>query len=124
MSALRQPPHFKASIGLRLGLGLLVTLGVGAAFGHGGMMGGGMMGGDSSAPSSQSGGSDTDTGARLFQRACSQCHALPSPSAHTAKQWPVVVDRMRAHIRQYGGQDLSDQEVQAIDDYLKKHAGD
>ena len=123
MSALRQRAHFKASIGL----GLLLMLGGGWANAHGGMMGGGMMGGGmmggyASAPSDQSDGNDS--GARLFQRTCSQCHALPSPSAHTAKQWPAVVDRMRAHIRQYGGRDLSDQQAQAIDDYLKKHTGD
>lgn len=97
---------------------------------RGGMMGGGMMGGSST--TSQSSADDDsqandaarakDAGATLFRRDCSQCHALPSPLAHKATQWPSVVERMRAHLRQYGGRDLSDDDVKAIDGYLKSHA--
>ena len=29
-----------------------------------------------------------------FRVACSQCHVLPDPRRHAAKQWPAVVDRM------------------------------
>lgn len=99
---------------------------------RGGMMGGGMKGGSSTTPQAStnddSQATDTaqtgakDAGATLFRRDCSQCHALPSPSAHKANQWPYVVERMRAHLRQYGGRDLSDDEAQSIEGYLKNHA--
>ena len=33
-----------------------------------------------------------------FSIACSQCHALPDPSRHTARDWPGVVERMKRHM--------------------------
>jgi cytochrome c5 len=33
-------------------------------------------------------------GADLMQRYCTQCHDLPSPSLHTAEEWPAVAERM------------------------------
>lgn len=33
-------------------------------------------------------------GAVLMQSYCTQCHALPGPGRHTAKEWPQVLDRM------------------------------
>ena len=30
--------------------------------------------------------------------ACSQCHALPDPRRHTAREWVSVVDRMKRHM--------------------------
>jgi hypothetical protein len=33
-----------------------------------------------------------------FAIACSQCHALPDPQRHTAREWPVVVERMKRHM--------------------------
>ena len=33
-----------------------------------------------------------------FGIACSQCHALPDPQRHTARDWPVVVERMKRHM--------------------------
>lgn len=35
---------------------------------------------------------------QMFSIACSQCHALPDPQRHTAKEWPAVVERMRSHM--------------------------
>ena len=38
-----------------------------------------------------------DTGgadASLMQNYCTQCHELPGPGRHTAKEWPQVLDRM------------------------------
>lgn len=35
---------------------------------------------------------------RAFDLACSQCHALPDPKRHTAREWPAVVERMRKHL--------------------------
>ena len=40
----------------------------------------------------------TSSGRSIFQKACSQCHALPSPSLFTPDQWPGVVARMEANI--------------------------
>jgi cytochrome c2 len=33
-----------------------------------------------------------------FAIACSQCHALPGPRRHTAREWPGVVERMKRHM--------------------------
>ena len=33
-----------------------------------------------------------------FSIACSQCHALPDPQRHTAREWPRVVERMKRHM--------------------------
>jgi hypothetical protein len=38
------------------------------------------------------------TAGQIFSIACSQCHALPDPQRHTAREWPRVVQRMRAHM--------------------------
>jgi len=38
------------------------------------------------------------TAGKMFSIACSQCHALPDPDQHTAREWPVVVERMKGHI--------------------------
>src|SRR5262245_46867400 len=35
---------------------------------------------------------------QMFSLACSQCHALPDPRRHTAREWPSVVDRMKRHM--------------------------
>ena len=121
-------------------------LGSSWAWGHESMMGGGMMGpgmmhggmmggGYATSPQDDSKSSQEDntpsqedsnhgykTGETLFREDCSQCHALPSPLAHKAGQWPSVVQRMQSHLRQYGGRALSDDDIQAILGYLKKHA--
>ena len=36
---------------------------------------------------------------KLFQQACSQCHALPDPKQHTSQEWPDVVARMNQNMR-------------------------
>ena len=33
-----------------------------------------------------------------FGIACSQCHAVPDPQRHTAREWPRVVERMKRHM--------------------------
>jgi hypothetical protein len=38
------------------------------------------------------------TAGQMFSLACSQCHALPDPRQHTARQWPAVVERMKGHM--------------------------
>lgn len=38
------------------------------------------------------------TAGQMYSIACSQCHALPDPQRHTAREWPAVVQRMQAHM--------------------------
>ena len=33
-----------------------------------------------------------------YSIACSQCHELPDPKRHTAREWPDVVERMKRHM--------------------------
>jgi len=35
---------------------------------------------------------------QMFTIACTQCHALPDPKRHTAREWPLVVERMKRHM--------------------------
>ena len=39
-----------------------------------------------------------EPGAEAFRRACQQCHVLPDPKRHTAREWPSVVARMQANM--------------------------
>ena len=38
------------------------------------------------------------TAGQMFSLACSQCHALPDPARHSAREWPGVVERMQRHM--------------------------
>lgn len=38
------------------------------------------------------------TAGTMYSIACTQCHALPDPQRHTAREWPSVVQRMRGHM--------------------------
>ena len=38
------------------------------------------------------------TPGKMYHLACSQCHALPDPQRHTAREWPAVVERMTRHM--------------------------
>jgi len=35
---------------------------------------------------------------QMYTIACTQCHALPDPKRHTAREWPRVVERMKQHM--------------------------
>ena len=35
---------------------------------------------------------------QMFSIACSQCHAPPDPKRHSAREWPLVVERMKRHM--------------------------
>jgi len=57
-----------------------------------------------------------------FQSTCSQCHATPSPTQHTAREWPRVVLRMKTHMRN-AGKDVPDAETtQQVVSYLQEHS--
>ena len=40
----------------------------------------------------------TSAAGQMFSIACSQCHALPDPRRHSAREWPAVVERMKGHM--------------------------
>ena len=35
---------------------------------------------------------------KIYSIACTQCHSLPDPRRHTAREWPAVVERMKRHM--------------------------
>ena len=64
-----------------------------------------------------------------FRLACSQCHVLPDPRRHTAREWRGVVARMQENMewmnRVVGSKPLPDEpqlRVEEILAYLEKHA--
>jgi len=65
---------------------------------------------------------------RMLAEACSQCHALPDPSQHTAEEWPPVVERMRDNLewmnRVQSGSDPREPQlsVPEIVGFLQQHA--
>ena len=61
-------------------------------------------------------------GLALFQKTCSQCHALPDPGLHTADEWPGVVERMQKNMEIMGKPVITDQEGDEIAGYLSQHA--
>ena len=101
-----------------------------ASAGHmmgGGMMGGGMMGGgmtgqmpansdNQSLPDQQS------KEAQVYKHYCSQCHALPSPRAHTAQEWPLVVARMKQTMATQGKALPDNEQLEEILGYLQHYA--
>jgi len=62
-------------------------------------------------------------GLALFRQTCSQCHALPDPTLHTADEWPVVVDRMRKNMRAMDRRVITDPERDEIVGFLATEAG-
>jgi cytochrome c5 len=65
-------------------------------------------------------------GAELLARYCNQCHYLPSPRMHTAKEWLPVADRMFNRMRMMSGmmgiENPSPEERQIIVAYLMAHS--
>jgi hypothetical protein len=64
-----------------------------------------------------------------FRLACGQCHALPDPQMHTAKEWPAVVERMQKNMewmnRVVGSKPLPGEpqlKIEDINAFLKRHA--
>ncbi len=68
-------------------------------------------------------------GAESFRVACSQCHALPDPRMHTAREWPAVVERMQKNMewmnRVVGSRPVPGEpqlKIEAINAFLARHA--
>ncbi len=96
----------------------------GSAGGHmGQMMGGGMTGripaGDNDPPLPEA----QSPGAKLIQQYCSQCHAPPTPAAHSAQVWPALVARMKQHMVTQAAAVPDTEQLQEIIAYLQRHAG-
>ena len=94
---------------------------------EGPMMGGGMMHGAPGRPApSATPLPDADSpGAKLISTYCTQCHAAPPPTLHTAREWTDVTQRM--HDRMSGGwgegiKTPTQQEMETIVAYMQKHA--
>ena len=62
-------------------------------------------------------------GAKAMQAVCSQCHGVPQPASHIAKDWPNVVTRMNNRRMMLAMKAISDEQRGIILDYLQKHAG-
>ena len=67
--------------------------------------------------------------AESFRIACGQCHVLPDPRRHTAKEWPAVVARMRKHMewmnRVVGSKPIPGEpqlKIEDINAFLVRHA--
>ena len=61
--------------------------------------------------------------ADFYRVKCSACHVTPSPSAHTAAEWPEVVGRMRANAALQDVRPLNDEENARIVAYLQSRLG-
>lgn len=66
-------------------------------------------------------GLDTPAG-QTFLAVCSQCHAAPDPSQHTAREWPRIVVRMKANMAAAKIPAPKDERLQSVIDYLQQHA--
>lgn len=57
-----------------------------------------------------------ESGEKMFQKRCAECHDLYAPNAYTSQQWePIVFDMQKK-----GG--ISNDDTYLILDYLKKNA--
>ena len=68
---------------------------------------------------------------KIYTIACTQCHSLPDPRRHAAREWPGVVERMKRHMAWYNtvvGEDglktLPVLETREIVRFLQRHARD
>lgn len=65
-------------------------------------------------------------GAMTLMQVCSQCHGLPAPGLHVANEWPIVVNRMKMHMKwsdKWMDIDIpSENELTTVLDYLQKNA--
>jgi hypothetical protein len=92
----------------------------------GGMMGGAMQGmmGTPAVPTvrAESLPERGDRGARLEASYCGRCHGIPNPAAHSAAEWPAVVERMLEHMRSVSVTLPDSAETATILAYLRAHA--
>jgi len=66
-------------------------------------------------------------GAKLVERYCGACHALPDPAQHPAAAWPGVLAEMERQIHariMRNAPAPSREEWRALEAYLRRHAAD
>ncbi|TXH74122.1 hypothetical protein [Thiobacillus sp.] len=61
---------------------------------------------------------------RAFSATCVQCHALPDPRQHIAREWPAVVGRMRSNMTAMGKIVPDETTTNEIVDFLQRHSAD
>jgi len=66
-------------------------------------------------------------GAKLVNRYCTQCHALPNPKLHSTEGWSVTLERMNARMQwmsQNGNEILAPttNELETLTAYMRKHS--
>lgn len=61
-------------------------------------------------------------GAKLVKKFCSDCHAPPSPMAHTADEWPNVLYRMQERRRMKAYSLMLEHEQEQMLDYFQRFA--
>ncbi|HMK13878.1 MAG TPA: hypothetical protein VK460_02535 [Burkholderiales bacterium] len=71
----------------------------------------------------------TTVAGQSYSEACVQCHELPDPKRHTAKEWPLVVERMQKNMAWVGvikGNVRNPHELKVEDilDFLERHGRD
>jgi hypothetical protein len=91
------------------------------AVGH--MMGGGMMGQMAPGNIDRLPEAPQSNESQLLRRYCGECHVPPAPAAHTAREWPQVVARMKQHMVIQGEAVPDPEQLREIIDYLRQHAG-
>jgi mono/diheme cytochrome c family protein len=62
------------------------------------------------------------TGSLLFKDRCSQCHPLPDPKLHPARDWPAIVERMKSNMHTMNKKVITESEKKEIIDYLARSA--
>lgn len=60
--------------------------------------------------------------AKLYLEKCGRCHAAPLPTAHTARVWPSVLDRMQVRMKAKSTTPLTREEMSIILGYLQQNA--
>jgi cytochrome c5 len=60
---------------------------------------------------------------QAFRGVCSQCHALPDPGQHPPKEWPAVVERMKAYMDAMGKPVPDEKQSSEIIGFLQRYSG-
>lgn len=61
-------------------------------------------------------------GRDAFEATCAECHELADPKQHPAGDWFTVVRRMNEHMKEILGQELTNEEIREIVQYLDRAA--
>lgn len=61
-------------------------------------------------------------GAEAVRKYCTGCHGAPSPTAHTAPEWPNVLYRMQRNREKRGLNPIPKSEFELIGNYLRENA--